>query len=340
MNIPAKLGYDAPRWMLEDYPEMGDDIRSDIESAIYWSIREIAEEKAEQANEPINFDSDEELTKIRLLSDAVMRSAVQADRITEGASKAFYALIYDVQKRGLYYAQEYETVQEWLVSKIPRLSEKSGELYDILFLINHFFPMLERVKNGKVRDLMKLKQHWSKTKAAIPFLRNLVENVAELEQNYKEAQQKVDTEISKLEQIIEKDPEKKKELSKNIKKLNQEKKMLERSYPIEIKKANTEFKDGFDRAFDLIQQTEVPTWGPNGIGDLLSKDRNKPKIFDGDMSLVNGFSGTERVFTFVVPDKYAQAVEASLRNIVKFQMTDGKTTVKRMTDLILPKGEK
>lgn len=341
MDIPKKLTTDPPRWLFEDYEGMEIDIADDVLSAIYWNMRNQAEHRAKKKGEAVDFDSSESLNKARLLADAYMRSAIHASQLKDGVDRAFIKLVYQIKSNGFYYAQEFDTIQEWLIDKIPKLSEKSGELYDILFLVNHFFPMLERVKNGwQPKDLMKMSDNWARTRSTIPYLRGITEEVATLEMEYKTAIESVSSTMEKLTAKLDHVEENEKgEIKKELRKLKAEKEMLETSQEKEMSEAFKKVEKGFDRAMKLIQDNSIPAHGPNNISQILNQEKNEIMIFDGDMSIIQGYGGKERVFMFVLPEKYSATVEGLLRNLIKFQMTDGKVALESLQKLILPKGK-
>lgn len=338
---PRPLTWDAPRWMVEDYEGMEEEIAEDIYSAFYWRMRKEAEEKARQANESIDFDNDI-AARARLVSKAVMDASIHADKINKGSERAFFRLVWAVQRNGFFRTsgEEFESISEWLADRIPRLSEQSGELSDIMYLMQHVFPLLERIQNGwRAPDLMKIQEHWSKTRAAVPYLRQLTRTLQDTHQTFADEIEKTEVSISKLKRkaSVAKTPEEREEIQQEVVSLKEKVKKIEETKEKEVKKATKEFMDGFDRAFRVIQNPEVPTWGPTGVGAVLKAgSKNALKKFQGYKALL---SDRQTLFTVIVPERYDGAVESMLRTLVDFQLTDGAIIVSDIGKAVLRKEE-
>lgn len=334
---------DTPRWVYEEYDGAEQDIASDIFAIIYWRLRIDAEKKAALANQSVNFDTNIS-QKARLISDSIQKSLEHAETLSGSMDRAFMSLLYIYSKNGLYRntREEYQSIQEYLIDKIPRVSADSGELSNILYLLHHFFPLLEQIENGwQAKDLLKIKDNWAKMRASIPYLRDLTKTLVNTQKFYDNALEQNSVTISKLKESItkEKDDKAKKQMTIELTRVEHEKEKLQKSRVIEEKKATEKFQKGFDKTLKLLQDASVPAWGPNSIGKLLQAERNKPIIFDGQMTIVQGLSGPEVAFTLVVPEMYSVTVESLMKNLAKFQLTDGKVMVKKLAEDVFKKPE-
>jgi hypothetical protein len=180
-----------------------------------------------------------------------------------------------------------------------------------------------------------MKEHWSKTQAAIPFLREktkiLTDTLDAYEKNVDKAKDNIDKTKKKIE-ILPDGPDRKKEervlelLEKAHEKLveGQEKEMLVKT---------RQFKEHFAKVIEVIQDPTIPTWGPNNVTQVLRKN-SETTIFEGDKYYLDD---GRVVFMIVLPSDYERTMESFNRQFIEFSVTDGSKALIRLQRMLEPK---
>jgi len=329
---PVDFTADPPKWLGVTYPGVEKDIARDLFAVIFWDMN------AHQAKSGIVYDLQDNVVKARLVSEAILRATERSQGLQGDMQRAMYELIYIAKQTGAWQMglYEYATLEEWLKSRLPDL-EGSGELYDIKFLLDHLFPLLEEIGDTfQPSNLLKMQEEWSKTRASIPYMRGLYNE-------YIAAAQVFDTKIEK----------KKKEKDKLVKK----KATLEPASPedqritleigiieTEIRKVEAEkgpatekalaiFVEGIEKTLNVIADPEVSVRaGEKNISTELRGMRQPER------KLYSGYVATMRertIFVFSVPNRLQRAIETALKYIMQFKMTDPSQLTRDVSEMYL-----
>lgn len=169
-ELPAPIDFTAgpPRWLGESYPGIEKDIARDVFSAIFWDMTQ------RQAKDGQPYDLQDQVVKARLMSEAILKAAERSQTLQEDVHRSVYELIYLAKKTGAWQMglYEYASIEEWLKNKLPNFER--GQMYDIKFLLEQLFPLLESLgDNYHPENLLKFQEEWSKTRASIPYMRTL-----------------------------------------------------------------------------------------------------------------------------------------------------------------------
>jgi hypothetical protein len=326
-EIPEPPIKDVPRWMTEDYPGMEKDIAKDLYSAVFWSEHLKAVKEAEIAGRPIP-DPSEMLVRTREMAKSLMSAVIHARKKSEAFDRAFAFLAWKVKQTGAYHFGEYETVIEFLVD--AGIRDRGGELNDIKFLLEDFFPMLTQMKavGWSVEDVLAIEDNWSRTRAAIPFIRHaadeLVATTTGLDKQLKEKRVERDGLNDKLDKLdgmgmhdtpdYETVAEKYDDLVDQIDKLQDQ-------IPGEKEKAQKKFNDTFAAILAVIPDETVKPWSSNPADKTVRTVLTKQPeftIYDGQMTAIPGGN----IFVMIVPQTLERAIQSALTNMVQFSISD------------------
>jgi len=338
-STPPKPKSKPPRWLTEEYPGMEADIADDIFAAIYWKLRTEAEQKAIAAKK--KFEPDEDLTvQAQLMATAITEAATQANRVQSGAERASHQLIQIINDMGLFrmVREEYETIEQWLADRIPELPPGSGGLSNANYLHNVFLPLVREYGNGlSTQNLLELKANWSKTQAAVPFMRQSSKELTDTDAAYQTEIGDTVNKIEKLARKLEKtkDPTEKIALQEEVKLLSTTKKELEKEHVEVMKEVTTKFKKNFEKVLKIITDPSIPAWGPNNVTQLLQQTSGIT-IFEGDKCYL---SDGRVVYQIVLPADYERTMERFCKQFCEFQMTDGALMVSALGKLVLANGQ-
>jgi hypothetical protein len=213
---------------------------------------------------------------------------------------------------------EFASFEEFLVDKLPRLSENSGEKNDILFMVDEMIPLLQQVGSDWAESFMSLQDHYSKWRGAVPALRGAVRDFnmsvkaheTAIEEN-KKKQEKLSAKASR-----EKNPEKQKEYLDQIETIENEIKVIKKDQELIREVAQEKFTDTVTGIFSAVVDPEIPANGVNGIANYLRRGRETVQI-KGSMSIFEKAT----IFVFSVPAEYSAAVESGLK-FVDFKNVD------------------
>jgi len=330
---PPKPTTKFPRWFTEDYPGRDKDIADDLFAVIYWKIRE--EKEAEAKKKGSTYLPDKDLAKqSQLFAEALMKAGQDAEGNSAAFEQAFVRIAYSVKRNGYFRMtqDEYSSIEEWLIDKVP--AKKGAELSNIMYLINVFIPTVEQV--GLEQDeLYKLRENWSKTKAAVPVLRSKTDAIYAVEEVYEPAIQEEKNLIFNLSALktdaLPGSPERE-NLSKEIEERKEKLFKLEKEKEEVEEVARQDFVQTFHKALEVITNPKIPVDGINGVADHL---RGNVVCFTGEKCYI-AQGGV--VYTMVVPTDYELATESMLRNLVSFIPTDGAVIMNSLGNLILHDG--
>ena len=329
--VPPRPSEGLPEYMFTEFPGMEEKMADDIYAAVYWKLRDQAQKQDRKAD----FEKDIE-KQLGLQALAMTEAGVQANRVQGAADRASAMLLQLIQKNGYYrmIKGEYTDIREFLADKYDGMEEGSPRLSDVVFLQEVVVPTIIKLGNGTVKDLLKMKDHWSKTTAAVPWLRDSARIMLEVEKAYNKTIEGIEMEIKDVDVRLEIFPE--------DEELKEQAKLLNSSYESEIKRrdedleqASKQFKAKFVKAIQVITNPSVPTWGPNGVGEMLKRG-NQQVRFEGSKCQVGD---REVAFLIYVPREYERAVEAMTRQLIEFGDTDGKLMVASLGQLVLKDGK-
>ena len=320
------------KWLGATYPGVEKDIAKDLFSVIFWDM------STHQAISGVAYDLQDNVVKARLVSEAILRATERSQGLQGDMQRAMYELIYIAKQTGAWQMglYEYATLEEWLKSRLPDL-EGSGELYDIKFLLDHLFPLLEEIGDTfQPSNLLKMQEEWSKTRASIPYMRGLYNE-------YIAAAQVFDTKIEKKKK--EKDKLIKKQAALDIESSEYHQNVIELATIIDdIKKVEAEkgpatekalevFVNGIQKTLNIIADPEVSVRaGEKNISTELRGMRQP------DRKLYNGYVATMRertIFVFSVPNRLQRAIETALKYIMQFKMTDPGQLTRDVSNMYL-----
>lgn len=287
LPVPIDYSKGAPKWLNASYPGVEKDIARDIFSAIFWDMVVKGSEKG-----PFNLADG--VVKARLMSEAILKAAERSQNLEGDVQRSVYELIYLAKKTGAWQMglYEYASIEEWLRNKLPNFEH--GQLYDIKFLLEQLFPLLESLgDNYHPKNLLKFQEEWSKTRASIPYMRTLYnEYMGSLKEN---------------ETIYNSDPE----------------------FEATALKA---FTEGIQNTLNVIADPEVKAWsGEKTIAtELRGLRQPKKKMWNGHKGSVK----QRTIYVLSVPNYLDRAVENALKNIAEIRATDPQKLSNDVLDMI------
>jgi hypothetical protein len=326
-EVPEPLGYLPPKWMSETYPGMEEDVAHDIYSAIFWSTMQKDVAEAEKNGTPPP-DMNDVIARSSEIAKTIMAAAEHLPNVKDASERAFYALVYKVKKNNLQQLSknEYDTIEEWLVDRMETLPAGSGEMSDITFLMGEVFPMLEKIKGGfEPTNLLSLQSYWSKTRAAIPYLRFITNRHKETVNELGHEIEKTTKRVIRL-QALQRDrtPTHRKfgPTEARIKELRGALVELNEKQEVVVEKATEIWKEGVGKTLKIIADNEVKPWGKEGERTV------KASLFNGekaDIRMYEGFQGVlpgRSLFVLILPSRYERTVQNALSGLVDWKLTD------------------
>ena len=316
IDIPSKLCYDPPKWFFQESDDMDKAIADDITSAIYWRrIQQLKDEGKE-------FNENDEVAAATTLANAIIASALQTDSVAGAARRATYRQFWQIQRNGYYRLapQEYSSFKEYLFDRFPRLPPGSGEASDILFFVEHFFPLAEKLGNGwNPEHLLSMREHWSKTRAAVPYMRMITRqmnaSLDEVNKRLEEQKKSISTLITKKV----KDPEEIEQARQELINITEEQHEIEKR---ELK----DWREGIEKSLEVIANPDIPAGNDQVIKAALFGSNQYGYKFEGMKSIIEG----KTVYYFEVEPGYERSIENSLSAIAKFQLTDLRVIQKQV----------
>lgn len=332
--IPTPIDYSkgAPKWLGASYPGVEDDIAKDVLSSIFWNMVKKGDGSGGY------YDLKDTIVKARLVSQAILEATERTSSMQGETQRAMYKLIYLAQQTGAWAMglYEYATLEEWLKNRIPDL-EGSGEIYDIKFLLERLFPLLEQIGDTyQPANLLSMQAEWSKTRASIPYMRDLYnEYMATLQKYEKEIVQKK----KEKEEMVEKASTLNVDTPEFVKTNDEIEKINEEIHSIEVAKEPAEkealeiFVTGIQKTLNAIADPEVAVrvGERNIMEELRGMRKPERKLEKGHCYLVND----RIVFVFGIHTKYQRAVESLLKNILRFTTSDYSNSSRDLSDAIL-----
>ena len=339
--FPKERLASEPPWLsAEEYPDMVSDIATDLVISHYWRLVDETEKKLKAAKAP---EMDDALRQ-QLLNEATMKAAQQATLLESTADRATYALLWKINSSNLHLTarDEYETFEEFLRDRIPDIAQKSM-LSDTLFLLQKLIPILNGMdKNWSAKELLKLKDHWSKTRAAIPVLRRFVNMVEDAHQARKDRLADLEKKKTKLmyTQRTTQDVGEKEEIETELEELEETIEEAEKETKEQVEAVEEVFAEKMHKAITLISNPDIPVAGEDGIKAVLARNGGHPEDdfvkFSGTQHLHKG----KTLFVLEVPDRYSNAVQNALRNLATFGTADIAAVLDDLSKKYLPKTTK
>ena len=322
-EVPAPIDDKMPRWMTEDYPGMEQDIAKDLYATVFWSEHMKAVKAAQDAGNPIP-DPSEMVVRTREMATSLMSSVVHARNKSDAFDRAFAYLAWKVKQTGAYHYSEYDTVMEFLID--ASIKDRGGELADIKFLLEDFFPMLSQMdKIGwSVEDVLAIQDNWSRTRAAIPFIRHATDLFTAtpkiLDQQIDEKQEELDNLEEKLSGMSGDEPDYT-QLGEKETRLENELDSLKEQKPIELEKAQKKFNEELAKVFDVIPDASIKPWSSNPADKTVKSvllGNKEVKIYPAQMTAIPAGS----IFVMIVPSNVERAIQTALATIVRFDISD------------------
>ena len=153
----------APKWAIEEYPGAEKDFADWLEGAIYNSMIDVPPEDQESA--------------YRLMARVRARVIERTWELEGlmGRSRAYQ--MWKAQKEGWYHflPGEYDTLREFMHSVADDETSGDSTKSDLLFMADTLLPALESM-GVEAEKVMSLPAHFSKARAAIPYLRDALDN--------------------------------------------------------------------------------------------------------------------------------------------------------------------
>ena len=330
-EIPEPPTKEIPRWLTEEYVGSEHDIASDVYAAVYWNARKKLVQDAMSRGEPIP-DANDIMIRSKEMSMALLKSALVARESGEALNRASIYLMWKIEKTGAFRLDpdEFDTIGEFLVNRIAGLDDNSGELSDLRFLLEQFFPMIESMKSPdwSVEKLLGIKEHWSKARAAVPFLRQATSM-------YLESQRRIEHDLGVKRRSIERmkgwqasreargetNTDDYKETANKIVIASLDISNLEENKEAQIEAASKEFSGKVALALNVIADPAVKPWGEPGentVKTALFGGVLKQVLYPGFTTVLPGRS----LFVLIVPQNLDRAVKTALSTIVEFSISD------------------
>jgi len=304
-----------PRWVTEHYEGCEADIAATLQSA--WYNKLMAENK----------DADPSDLEVVAANNtrAILAATQRAYGLQEDINRAFYTLAWQVANKQLYHFDgEVETLGEWLLERLPNFEEGSSVYSDMLFILQQLFPVIQSLKNGlSVKKLLSIKENWTRARAAVPFLRNAVNQRKEVEDYFTTEELKLNKELQKLEEKIEKEEDEEKivVLKEKVKEKKDARKKLKEQKPEELHEADKTLSEKIKKALDIISQDGQ---SPINISRIL-KGKEKWDVSVMRSIVIVKDRGVEKrqtVFLVVAEDGEEGYPSRVLGNIVEIQDVD------------------
>ena len=159
-----------PKYYVEAYVGMEQDMAEDIYATMYWKRRDILE--AEGKWESVEKSASHAL----MIANVIMDAAPQADEMANAMDRAKFRILMSIEKHKLYHLSkhEYETFEEYLTDRLA-MSVNKSETSQLVFLIEQFIPIASKLgDNFDVNELLKMREAWSKAKETVPYLRQQI----------------------------------------------------------------------------------------------------------------------------------------------------------------------
>ena len=317
-----------PKWLTEDYPENEQDVAADIQAAFYQSISDGLTEEQQS-------DMD---VMAQVNTKAILAASKHARKLEKTMGRAAFALAWQVVNKQLYHFDgEIETVAQWLFELLPTYEHESSAYYDTLFILQEFFPMVQKLGNGwSVKKLLSLEANWSRTREAIPFMRNAVDKRVAVDEYFENETKIATKQIGRLEKKLEKEknPEVRNELATEIGKNRVKIESLEEQKTTDVVKAEKVLVKDIEKALKVINSPDVPVHGPQGVRNTLKgKIDWDIQAFKSIVIIHGDVPTTKTVFLLVAERGEEGIVNSCLRDTVDIQDTDPAVILHQINEL-------
>lgn len=167
LQLPPKIdSSENPRWLIENYPGMEQDIENWYTSYYFWRKWDGKVESLDSTK-----------VQARAVAQARYKSLVQTNSIKIASEKSELLQLYR-SKDWLHYIEEIEDVKELIEVALADAKEKDptgSAAYDLEFILNKLIPTLEKLDVPKEAILCIL-PNMSKARYSVPSLRKIVSN--------------------------------------------------------------------------------------------------------------------------------------------------------------------
>lgn len=161
---------EVPRWAIEEYPGAEEEFSAWLEDQF---IEKFHTDKIKSSmKNGVIVDNDlyertRAMAKFQVLQRTIgLKSLVNRAEVYQ---------IYQANEKGWfrYLPAEFDTIEELLNAMLDDTNEKSGEYYDITFLINEVLPLAKKA-GIQPQEVMGIPINFSKARASVPLMRELL----------------------------------------------------------------------------------------------------------------------------------------------------------------------
>jgi hypothetical protein len=183
-----------------------------------------------------------------------------------------------------------------------------------------------------VEDVLAIEDNWSRTRAAIPFIRHAMDvylstqkALGEQIKEEKIAREKLENKLEQLDAdgITGPDYDKVDQEFSNKEGVIAK---LEKALPTEIAKAEKTFNNVVAEALNAIADPSIKPWSTNPadktIKSVMSKTPALP-IYPGQYTAIPGGN----IFVMIVPQQLEKAIQSALATIIQFSVSDPEAMV-------------
>ncbi len=328
---------ETPRWFYEDYPGSEEDIANDIYNSILWRMESDLQKsgKLTVKNKDITSIGDAEVAA-RLEAEAILSAAPHAFKVKDGMERAGMLLLSRIVKKNLHLIgrNEYESIQEYILDRIPQISESGSEYSNITWLLENGIPMLDQLGINFEKEL-NWQSNWSKIRESIPHMRRMykeyLSSTGQVDEQLRDAKHELERASRKISKLENETPEFQKsyeeieKISDNINKLNDIREDV-------IEKSGEEFKHKFEEVIKVINNPRIPAREVSHTIKQNLGDNNF--VIEGVRA--EGPNG-DSYFLVVVPAMWGTLIETALRTVVNWKSQDPKYIYEKMRASFFPK---
>ena len=348
--VPVQPTGDFPRYFLAQYDGDVEEMVNDLYARVYWmKVLGLKYKDADGVHErPTETSANDWLAEVYGNSSATSRREMQyrlcaesyaealscAEGIESKAGRSFVRILEMIQTHGLWQQGEHETLEQFLLDRFPRLEHQKSEKSDILFLVNDMLPLISAISD---EPIMNSKEHYSKIRASVPYMRAAY---AEFNENVKTAFTRVE-DVKELKQEAERkktisskaSPEYKKAVEE-IQSLEMVLKTVEKDAEIVKETASKKLLEKVNDTLEKIHDPSVGTDGPNSIRELLKRGGKKVHF-----KAFKAMAPEVIVFHIKVPQRFESTIEKALQ-FIEFQATDPAVIERALEEIFHTKGKK
>lgn len=318
-DIPPQPTGELPSYVLNDFDGDESVMADEIISNVYWGgVRQLTYRDGRDENgrdifvkRPEKMGAQEWLDTIigktpieeqaqihtELIERAHTMSAVILSKMAKKSERGYVKLLAIVNQHSMWKSQgEYENMWEFLSDRFPYLDSTSGEYYEVKFMLETMFPLIEQFSPENAAFVLSNTENYAKFRGAASFVKEAFKDFSEDIQaaNRREEEIKNEDVSDDMKADVKEDAD------------------------AQRKKASEKLENDIKKVIIALGDKKVPANGPNGIRHILKRD-GKTLHFKGRQFI----DGKKTVFYLEVPNDYEKAVTNGLP-FVEFAMSDIK----------------